>query len=142
MIDPGMGWAIFGVSFIFIFILIGILAESQRQKSKLARQELLQKERLAAIEKGIPLPDWDTVMLDEDGSLVSSAEAHERRRQWFRMLTLALGLLMCFAGIGMLFAFNIGADNDFRDIGTIGAIPIMAGIGLLLFYALTRKEPN
>ena len=40
MIDTGMGWAIFGVLFIFIFILLGILGESQRQKAKLAKQEI------------------------------------------------------------------------------------------------------
>lgn len=142
MIDSGMGWAIFGVTFIFIFILIGILAESQRQKSKLARQELLQRERLAAIDNGIPLPDWDTAMLDDDGSLVSTAEAHERRKQWFRLLTFCLGLFLCFAGFGMLLAFNIGDDNDFRDIATVGAIPVMAGIGLLLFYVMTRNESD
>ena len=140
MMDSGMAWAIFGVAFIFLFALLGVLIESQRQKTKLARQELVQKERLAAIEKGVPLPDWDSTMLDDDGSLVSTAEAHERRRQWFRMISLCIGLLLSFAGAGMLVAFNIGADNEFRDIGTVGAIPVMAGVGLLLFYALTRKD--
>lgn len=140
MMDSGMAWAIFGVTFIFLFALMGVLIESQRQKSKLARQELLQRERLAAIEKGVPLPDWDSMMLDDDGALVSTAEAHERRRQWFRMISLCIGLLLAFAGAGMLVAFNIGSDNEFRDIGTVGAIPVMAGIGLLLFYALTRND--
>lgn len=140
MMDSGMAWAIFGVTFIFLFALMGVLIESQRQKSKLARQELLQRERLAAIEKGVPLPDWDSMMLDDDGSLVSTAEAHERRRQWFRMISLCIGLLLAFAGTGMLVAFNIGSDNEFRDIGTVGAIPVMAGVGLLLFYALTRND--
>jgi len=138
MIDSGMGWAIFGVSFIFIFILIGILAENQRQKAKLARQELIQKERMMALEKGLPLPEWDSAMLDDDGSVISSAEAYERRKDWLMLVTRAIGLVLLFSGLGMLLAFNIGTDNDFRDIGTIGAIPLMAGIGLLLFVYLSK----
>jgi hypothetical protein len=140
MIDSGMGWAIFGVSFIFIFILLGILGESQRQKSKLARQELLQKERLAAMEKGIPLPDWDAAMLDSEGAVISTAEAHIRRKEWFRLVSLCVGFVLTFAGVGMTIAFHFAPDNAFKEIETIGGIPFMAGLGLLLFYFLSKEE--
>lgn len=139
MMDEGMGWAIFGVSFIFIFMLLGILAESLRQKAKLARQQMVQKERLAAMEKGLPLPDWDATLLNDDGARLGSAEAHERSRQWFRLVAFCIGLLLSFGGVGVLVAFNIGANNAFEEISTVGAVPLMAGIGLLLFYALTRN---
>ena len=140
MIDSGMGWAIFGVSFVFIFILIGIMGESQRQKAKLAKQELLQKERMMAMEKGLPLPEWDSAMLDDNGAVVSSAEAHERRKEWFQLVSLCLGLILVFAGIGMTLAFHFSSDRGFHDIVTIGLIPFMTGLGLLLFYFLTRRN--
>ena len=142
MMDEGMGWAIFGVSFIFIFMLLGILAESLRQKSKLARQQMLQKERLAAMEKGLPLPDWDATALNDDGARLSGAEAHERSKQWFRLVSLCVGMLLAFGGVGLLIAFNLGVDNAFEEISSVGVIPLMAGLGLLLFYGLTRKGPD
>lgn len=138
MIDSGLAWAIFGVSFIFIFMLIGILADNLRQKAKVAKQELLQKERMMAMERGLPLPEWDAVMLDDHGSPLSSAEAQERKKEWFRLVSLCPGLFLAFAGVGMIFAFSIGEANDFADIATVGFIPFMAGCGLLLFYVLTK----
>jgi hypothetical protein len=140
MIESGMGWAIFGVSFIFIFILLGILGESQRQKTKLAKQELLQKERMMAMEKGLPLPEWDSPLLDDEGSIIITAEAHERRKEWFQLVNLCIGLIFVFAGIGMTIAFNIAPTDDWNDIATVGIIPLMTGVGLLLFYFLTKKQ--
>ena len=142
VIDSGMGWAIFGAAFIFIFILLGILGENLRQKRKLMRQELMQKERMMMAEKGLPLPEWDAAALDDDGNPISSSESYERRRQWFRMVSLAIGFLLAFSGLGMLLAFHLAPDDGWHDIVTVGAIPLMAGIGLLLFYFLTRDTGN
>jgi hypothetical protein len=140
MIDSGMGWAIFGMSFIFIFILLGILGESQRQKTKLAKQELLQKERMMAMEKGIPLPEWDAGMLEDDGTIIRSTEAHEQRKEWFQLVNLCIGLIFVFAGLGLLIAFNFAPTDDWEDIASVGVIPLMTGLGLLLFYFLTKKQ--
>ena len=142
LIDSGMGWAIFGSAFIFIFILLGIFAESQRQKRKLARQELLQKERFMAMEKGLPIPEWESSIVDEEGAPFSSAEAYERKKQAFRLVTFALGFFFTFTGLGMLLAFNLAPGDDWKDVATVGAIPVMAGVGLLLFYYLTRNRPS
>jgi hypothetical protein len=139
IIDSGMGWAIFGSAFIFIFILLGILAESQRQKRKLEKQKMLQKERFLAMEKGLPVPEWGAGMLDDEGTVISSAEAHERSKEKFRLASLCVGLILAFCGIGMMLAFHFSSDTGFHDIDTIGLIPLMAGIGLLLFYVLTRQ---
>lgn len=139
LLSSGMGWAIFGAAFIFIFILLGILAENQRQQRKLARQELLQKERFMAMEKGLPLPEWDVAMLDEQAVNVSNAESFNRNTQRFRFVSLCIGLLMVFSGIGMALAFQLSSDRGFKELSTIGIIPMMAGVGLLLFYVLTRS---
>jgi hypothetical protein len=142
IIDSGMGWAIFGAAFIFIFILLGLLGENQRQKRKLARQELLQKERFMAMEKGLPLPEWDAGLLDDEGSVISSQEVYERNRERFRLVSLCVGLLLAFSGIGMSLAFHFSSDRGFNELDTIGLIPLMAGIGLLLFFALTRPKQD
>ncbi len=142
ILNSGMGWAIFGSAFIFIFILLGILAEGQRQKRKLARQELIQKERFMAMEKGLPLPEWDATMLDDEGAVLSSAEAHARGKEKFRLVSLCVGFILAFSGIGMIIAFHFSSDRGFHELTTIGAIPLMAGIGLFLFYLLTRNPSN
>ena len=51
-------WAIMGISTAMGFLLIGVLQNHLVQKRKLAMREILQKERLMAIEKGTPLPGW------------------------------------------------------------------------------------
>jgi hypothetical protein len=142
VIDSGMGWAIFGAAFIFIFMMLGILAENQRQKRKLARQELLQKERFMAMEKGLPLPEWGSGLLENDGPVLSDDEAQKRRMAWFRLVTLCVGLFLAFAGAGMTIGFSLSIDVGFRELAMVGLIPFMAGLGLLLFYYLTRDHAS
>jgi hypothetical protein len=108
-------------------------------KRKLEKQKMLQKERFLAMEKGLPVPEWGAGMLDDEGTVISSAEAHERSKEKFRLASLCVGLILAFCGIGMMLAFHFSSDTGFHDIDTIGLIPLMAGIGLLLFYVLTRQ---
>jgi len=49
--------AIFVLIWIFGWAFFGLLARRMRDKAKLARLEMAHKERMAAMEKGIPLPE-------------------------------------------------------------------------------------
>ena len=111
-------------------ILVG---RSIREKSRLKESEMVHRERIEAMQQGLPVPELSEVPTTGSGA---SVRISRHSIHWFRAVSLALGLFFLFIGIGMCFAFSIG--EEFRDVWTIGMIPAMAGIGLLLFYALSR----
>jgi len=134
-----MEWAIFGGAWVLAIILLGIIGDGIRQKRKLAVQEMLQKERLAAMDKGLPLPEWDADMLDDGGGPMASEEVHARRLQWLRFITLCLGLVLIFGGFGFMFAFELSDMREFQRLTSLGVVPVFTGAGLLLFSYLSRK---
>lgn len=135
-----MDWAIFGALFIFVLIGFAILGDHLRQKRKMASQEMMQRERLAAMEKGIPIPDWVPDVQDESDSITSNPEAYQRKRQSFRFMTLCVSLVLVFTGLGMSLAFELSRDPGFNEMASLGVIPLMTGLGLLLFHWLTRDS--
>jgi hypothetical protein len=129
-------WPIFGSLFIFGLLLLGILRHHLNEKRKIELREIMQKERIVAMEKSLPLPEWDHDLLTDSEQ---SKPASNLRQQvlWFRLLSLCLGLFMCFAGVGMLLGFSM--SEDLRSIASIGMVPTMIGVGLLLFYRLSGR---
>ena len=124
--------------FFALFLFLGcwgliLVGRSIREKSRLKESEMIHRERVEAMQQGLPVPEAPEIPTTDAGASirVSRLSIH-----WFRAVSLALGLLFLFTGIGMCFAFLIG--EDFRDVWSIGMIPAMAGIGLLLFFALSR----
>ena len=131
-----MEWAIFGISTFIVLLVLGIWADHLRRKRKLAVQELVSKERLMAIEKGLPIPDWDAAMLTPANP--DSEESQSRRIRMFRFGSLCVGLVLIFAGLGMIVGFQFSGDPEFVKMASLGALPLMTGGGLILFYVLTR----
>ena len=105
------------------------------RQQRLQRRKLDHRERLAAIDRGLPAePEGDTMTASHTTS------AHDLNRQWiqwFRLVSLALGLLFFFGGAGMLVAFTVIEDPGLAKLWSLGLIPIMAGVGLLLFCILS-----
>ena len=134
-----MEWAIFGSAFVLILIALAILAEHLRQKRRQSLQAMAQQERMAAMEKGLPLPEYDILPGAGSGQELDTEAVQARRMAWFRFTALCLGLVFAFAGIGMGVAFQFSMDRGFHGLATLGAIPLMTGIGLLVFYFLTRN---
>ena len=130
-------WPTFGVAMIFASILIFIWADHLRAKRKIALREIIQKERVAAMEKGIPLPEWDPELLDDNG--VAKKRSTEVNIQWIKLVSLGLGLVLVSAGIGMLLAFELSDDAGLHVLTSIGALPIMTGLGMILFSILIRR---
>jgi len=137
-----MEWALFGVTFTISFLLIVILGEHLRQKRKMKLRELQQKERMFAMEKGLTVPDLVDDIFNEETEVTSNPEQFRRKLQWFRISLLAVGLFLIFGGLGMFLGFHFSFDRDFRELSTLGIIPFMSGLGLLLFYYLSNKELN
>lgn len=133
-------WPLFGVSIFLAAYLISVLASYLRNKNKIRQQEMVHQERLTAIEKGTPLPEWDKDMLSEDKPMPAYLQTPGQQFRWFRYVSLCVGLFLCLGGLGMFWAFAISDDNELVEIASLGIIPMMAGVGLLLFYFLTKKE--
>jgi hypothetical protein len=122
--------------FSVLSLSLGILRHHLNEKRKIELREIMQKERIVAMEKSLPLPEWDHDLLTDSEQ---SKPASNLRQQvlWFRLLSLCLGLFMCFAGVGMLLGFSM--SEDLRSIASIGMVPTMIGVGLLLFYRLSGR---
>jgi len=84
------------------------------------KKELKHKERLVAMEKGIPIPD---------DPLKAKRPAHLRNRSG--------GLVMTLLGLALTIALFAVAG---KDGGVWGLLPLAVGIGLLISSALERKE--
>jgi hypothetical protein len=103
------------------------------------RRALVHRERLAAIEKGLPLPPEATASL--------SPEA-ERRRSWnVQRLLLLAGLVWLSLGISTyvvlsaIFAANSPSAAEVpRGLEWIGLAPAMIGLSHLVVYAVGRRR--
>ena len=114
-----MEWAIFGSTFVISFLLIVILGEHLRQKRKIKLREIQQKERVAAMEKGLTIPGVDDDIFNEEREVISGPEQYKRKMQWFRINLLAIGLFLIFGGLGLFLGFHFSQDNEFVKMATL-----------------------
>lgn len=135
-----MEWAVLGSAIFIAFLLIAILGEHLRQKRKIKIREIQQTERIAAMERGVPMLEINDDMISPEQAVTNGPELYRRKVQWFRITLLSIGLLLIFGGMGMSLGFHFSGDNEFVKMASLGAIPFMTGLGLLLFYYLTSKE--
>ena len=128
---------LFGVGVVFIAWALVIWGNHLRQKNRLHLAQILHQQKLEAMEKGLPVPSGDLADLLEPGRAPRSAGSAITS---YRMVALLVGLLFVFAGVGMMLAFT--AMDDMVEIWSVGLIPGMAGVGLLIFYRLLRNVSN
>lgn len=105
--------------------IVFIIMDALRKKSLF---ELHHRERLAALERGLPVPEIPE-------GLLGGAEAPPHPTD-----TLRRGLIWLFVGIALFFAIQqvAGADK-----ACLGLIPAAVGLANLIYYALVgRKLPN
>ena len=126
---------IIGVVFILGLIGFGLVRKALADKERLHLREMIHRERMAAIEKNVPL---DGIEL-EDSTMPEMALTTSRRDPilWIRYTALFLGLAFFFGGIGMAVGFRIAPEEDFTKIWSLGLIPALTGLGLLIFYFMT-----
>jgi hypothetical protein len=113
-----------------IFAIIGgIVAGIVRSAGQQRMLELAQRERIAAIERGIDPAKLPTLpMLGHEMGLVgfSPYESAKRRAQ-----NLVIGgLVTSFGGAGLLVFLNMMEEND--RVWAAALIPILVGVALLL----------
>jgi hypothetical protein len=117
------GWAVF---FLFSWSLRGL-----RRERELGR---IHAERMAGIEKGIPLPELPAY----DDAAEQSALAAARRALLNPRWPLGVGAIGILGGLGVCLAFALSGEADDRRIWSYGLIGIFVGFGFVLHYFLTR----
>ena len=133
-------WSLIALVWIFGWATIWYLRRRAVEQRALKLRELLHSERMAAIEKGVPLPE---IPSDDDADPSwMRPEAEQLRVAWLRRIALVLGLLALFVGLGMCAGFYWAPDRGFQGMWTIGFIPAMAGVGLLLYAVIAPKSAS
>jgi hypothetical protein len=123
-----------GVIFTVIAAAFTLVWRHQNMQRYRIRLEMIQKERLVAMEKGIPMPELPEY---DDGGRPSLDALAERLRVHPRW-PLGAGALLVVGGIGVTIALFLSRDPMHHDVASMGLIPIFVGLGLFLHYRLTR----
>ena len=137
--DPTDFLPFFALSIPIIAIIGGITAGIVRMIHRQRSFELIQRERIAAIERGID-PDKLGVlphpfMYDDRGNPTDPRMSAERRRQGL----LVGGLVTLFVGFGLaIFLRGVAGDDGHGNAWMVGVIPISVGVALLLSSFLIR----
>lgn len=115
---------------------LAVWARHLRESKRLAEREMVHRERMAALEKGAPLPELLA-------GLRAPGEAPGNGRAWVAQAALLAGLTLLLGGVGLFVAFTMIADTPetagLQALAPVGLIPAFAGLGLLLFYDLDRR---
>ncbi len=111
-------------------IIIGLVAYFSHRS-----REMLHRERMLALEKGLPAP---------------SEPPRDSRRQLSSRDYLLRGLMWLFVGLGLLafcwtfaLTFPLGDDRlqHFR-LGLLGFVPVGVGLAYLIFYMVEYFSPR
>ena len=130
--DPLM-FSLFWVFGWVILLLVAWQLRSSRRERKVERQH---KERMMAMEKGIPLPELPA---EDDAParrplLAEIVAAIRINPRW----PLGLGAVFVMFGIGLSAALALSQEPEHYRVWSFGLIPVFFGLGLMLHYALTR----
>ncbi len=137
MYDPGMFWAAFGMTWVFACAAVLIVIWHLRGKRRLEKEKLIHEERMKAMEKGVPLPEFPDL----------SEEA--KMEQFNRIFTpptlnpkwpLGVGVLFVFAGGGFMTAMMLSNDSELAKLWSMGLMGVFLGVGLFFYYLLTRTK--
>ncbi|HSR50812.1 MAG TPA: DUF6249 domain-containing protein [Acidobacteriota bacterium] len=120
----GIIWA-FGLATV---ILVGW---HLRQKHRNKRLEIIHQERMKAMEKEIPLPEFPEL---DSGRSHGWTRRHELNPRW----PLGFAALLVSTGAGACLALYLSGDPYHNQVWPLGLIAVFAGIGLALHYALLR----
>jgi hypothetical protein len=127
-------WAVIVLTWVFGWALIWLRRRRAREAMQLQRREMVHRERLAAIDKGVPLVELPSD--EEEVPAWLATEIDRLRARWLLRLSLALGLVSVTSGLGLCLGFYWAPDRGFHGMWTLGLIPLMGGIGFLLFWRI------
>jgi len=133
-----MDMMIFTLFWVFGWVILLLVAWHMRSSRRQRQLELQHKERMMAMEKGIPLPELPA---EEDsgrrsGLVAEIVGAIRINPRW----PLGLGALFVMLGIGISAALALSQEDYHYRVWSFGLIPVFFGLGLMLHYALTRPS--
>jgi len=136
MYEPGMFWALLGMTWVFACAVVLIVIWHLRSKRRLEKMTLVHQERMKAIEKGVPLPEFpelsEEAKMQQFDKIFTPPKLNPR---W----PIGVGVLVMMGGLGFLVAAMLSNDSDMAQTWSMGLIPIFFGFGLVLYYFLTRQ---
>jgi len=133
--------------FVMVLLILGLVAAGiwwrHLRDSKLLRlREMIHQERMTKMESDPTVATEDHQL---DGLLLNLAEREPRPSNpaaavmWIRLIALCIGLAGFFGGIGIAAGMSAASDPDIHGMWSMGVIPSAIGLGLLVFYYLSRK---
>ena len=135
--DHGMFWATLGMAWVFGCAVVLIIIWNLRSKRRLEKQAMVHEERLKAMEKGVPLPEFpdlsEEAKMEQFNTMFTPPKINPR---W----PLGVGALCIFAGLGYMAAMRLSGDRDLADLWSMGLMGVFFGFGLFLYYLLTRTR--
>ena len=116
------GWAAF-------FLVLRRLNDAKRQR----KLDLIHKERMAAMEKGIPVPELPDYDEPARPGLFARIRLNPR---W----PLGLGAFAIVMGAGASLVLRMSGDPYHNQVWPFGLLGVFFGLGLFLYYGLTRPD--
>jgi Domain of unknown function (DUF6249) len=131
-----MDMMIFTLFWVFGWVILLLVAWHLRSSRRERQLEQQHKERMMAMEKGIPLPELPA---EDDAParrplLAEIVAAIRINPRW----PLGLGAVFVMFGIGLSAALALSQEPEHYRVWSFGLIPVFFGLGLMLHYALTR----
>jgi hypothetical protein len=132
MMDP----LLFSLFWVFgwaaLLVIVWYVKGLRRQR----RMELVHEERMAAMQKGIPLPELPEYAEERRSLLADALTSLRLNPRW----PLGVGALSILLGVGTSLALRLSGDDYHRQIWSFGLIGVFFGLGLVLHYRLTRPR--
>lgn len=122
-----------GLGFATLAAVFFLIIRRQNIDKYRVRLEMIQKERLVAMEKGIPMPELPDYDNGHPG-------AHFLRGLFHPRWALGLGLILISGGIGTTLALHASPDPELHVMWSMGLVPAFLGVGFVLHYLVTRKN--
>lgn len=119
----------------FGWALIFYLFHREKTKSRMHVFDLIHKERMQAIEKGLPYPELPPYAIEEE-----AGDKHTHWKPVSPRRIAGLGVVIILGGAGALTALIISQDKYLQSLWSMGLIPIFLGVGLLLYAWINRNS--
>jgi hypothetical protein len=127
------GSAEFVIIWVFGWAILALIAWYVRGQRRERMIDRIHKERMMALEKGVPLPEIPEYH-ELNGTFWGSVRLNPK---W----PLGVGAVFIMAGIGTTAAMILatGKTGEYDGVWQFCLVPIFVGVGLWLHYWLTRR---
>lgn len=142
--DQGQFYSAFGAIWVLGFAAVLLIALHLKNKRRLEKFKIIHEERMKAMEKGIPLPEFPDLEETKSKIFIGGAIGRPAEgRPWNPRWPLGVGALLIMGGLGTSVAMRMSSDFAFHsELWPFGLIAVFVGVGMFLFYYLTRSPSD